>query len=40
MSEIFAQSPTMDNVAAKMEKVEEFIESELEEFRKFFDELK
>ena len=30
----------MDEVASKADKIEYFIESEFEEFRKFFDELK
>lgn len=40
MSEIFGQNPTASKVASKAEKIENFIESEFEEFRKFVDELK
>lgn len=40
MSEIFGQNPTMSKTATKTEKIENFIENEFEEFRKFFDELK
>ena len=41
MTEIFGPTETTrENSAAKVEKIEDFLKEEVEEFRSFFDELK